>query len=213
MKRLKKSDVISVILCLCTMIPGLVVYNKLPKRVVINWGITSAPNNTSSKAFAVFGIPMIFSAFMLLCCIYIRKHEQKQRNSKLSPIVLTFFPVILYLCQGTILLYALGKLKDVRFTACLFVSLCMIVLGNYMPKLRKNWIVGIRTPHIVSNDEVWYKTHRFAGFIMIVCGIAAFIALLLGWFVAALVVIMASVILPLIYGETVYYLCRKDKQI
>ena len=149
MKRLKKSDVISVILCLCTMIPGVVVYNKLPKRVVTNWGITSAPNNTSSKAFAVFGIPLIFSVFMLLCCIYIRELEKKQRNSKLSPIVLTFFPVILYLCQGTILLYALGKLSDVRFAACLIVSLCMIVLGNNMPKLRKNWIVGIQNQKLL----------------------------------------------------------------
>ncbi len=32
-----------------------------------------------------------------------------------------------------------------------------------MPKMRRNWLMGIRTPWTLSDERVWDKTHRFAG--------------------------------------------------
>ena len=93
----------------------------------------------------------------------------------------------------------------------IIVSVILIILGNYMPKIRKNWIVGIRTPHIMSNDEIWDRTHRFGGFVLIFCGILGFIAALLGYFIAAFAILVVSVFIPLIYGEVIYY-THKRKQ-
>ena len=212
MKVLKKSDIISVVLCLCAIIPGALVYDKLPDRVVTHWDISFNPNGTSSKPFAVFGIPILISMIMFVSCIYSRNLEQKERAGKLHSLIHILFPTVLYLCQGMILLSSLGKLKDIRFTLCIFLSVIMIVLGNYLPKLRKNWIVGIRTPHIISSDELWYKTHRFGGFIVTVCGVAAFISSLLGWFIISVVIILASVFIPVIYGEVIYFRSKNTEK-
>lgn len=46
-----------------------------------------------------------------------------------------------------------------------------IVLGNYMPKTRSNWFVGIRTPWTLSSEETWVKTHRFGGKLFVLIGI------------------------------------------
>ncbi len=211
MKDLKKSDFLAVILCLCAIIPGVLVYDKLPDRVVTHWDISSAPNGTSSKAFAVFGIPIIISVILFISCFYARKLEQKKSAGKLHTVMLLIFPMTLYLAQGVILLSALGKLSDIRLVLCLFLAVTMIILGNYMPKIRKNWVVGIRTPHIVSSDEIWYKTHRFGGFAMTICGVAAFVTALLGWFIPSIVIILASVIIPIIYGEVIYFHSKKSE--
>jgi len=211
MKSLKKSDIIALILCLCTMIPGAVLYDKLPDRIVTNWNMSSNATDTAPKAFAVFGIPLIFTVITFLCCIYMRWLEKKRNVGKLIPIVIIIFPVTLYLAQGVILLYSLGKLKDIRLIVCIVLSVVLIVLGNYMPKIRKNYLVGIRTPHIMSNDEIWDKTHRFGGVILTFCGVIGFITSLLGFFTAAFIILIASVFVPMIYGEMIYY-SSKDKQ-
>lgn len=50
------------------------------------------------------------------------------------------------------------------------IGILFIVLGNYYGKIKFNYFVGIRTPWTLANEEVWYKTHRFAGPVWIVGG-------------------------------------------
>ena len=209
MKDLKKSDIILVLLCLCGMIPGVVMYDRLPDRIVTSWSLSSGENATSSKAFVVFGMPLIFAAVSLICLVYIRNLEKKGRSGKLASLFIILFPVMFYISQGTILLYAMGRLKDIRLLICVICSASLIAIGNYMPKIRKNWIIGIRTPHTLKDEETWYRTHRFAGFIVTACGIAALIVSLLGYFLAALIILIASVIIPMIYAEVTYCINRK----
>ena len=77
-----------------------------------------------------------------------------------------------------------------------------IIIGNYLPKCRRNGvvgIVGIKIPWTLSSDENWDKTHRFAGFVWIVCGAAAIVG---GWTkpVVAIVALVAMILLPVVYS-------------
>ncbi len=204
MKNLKKSDIIAVVLCLAAIIPGVIVYGRLPERIVTNWGMDGQPSGYTPKAFAVFGIPIMSAVFFFICCIYASRLEKKDQAGKLAPVLRLIFVPTLYLAQGTILLSALGKLKDIRSIVFVILSVTMIVLGNYMPKIRKNWIVGIRTPHILSSDEIWDRTHRFGGVVITVCGLIALVTSLLGHYIASFVIVISSVFIPFIYGEVIY---------
>jgi immunity protein, SdpI family len=57
-------------------------------------------------------------------------------------------------------------------------GIVFIVMGNYLPKTRQNWFLGIRTPWTLSSEYTWEKTHRLAGRLFFgvgfVCLIAAF---------------------------------------
>ncbi len=209
MKKIKKNDIIAIVLCRCSAIPGAAVFGRLPDRIVTNWDINGKPGSTMPKAAAVFALPLMGAVIMFLLCLYLRSLEAKKQVGKLETVLLVFFPATFFLTQLMIILSAMGKLTDVPTAACLVVSVSMIVLGNYMPKVRKNWVVGIRTPHIVSDDEIWYRTHRFAGVIITLSGVAGAVISLLGHPVAVFVVIMVSVVLPVIYGEALYYRGRK----
>ena len=53
------------------------------------------------------------------------------------------------------------------------VGLLYVVLGNWMGKLTQNFYCGIRTPWTIANAEVWNRTHRLAGPLIMLAGIAS----------------------------------------
>lgn len=50
--------------------------------------------------------------------------------------------------------------------------------GNYFPKCRQNYIIGIRTPWTLKDEENWHSTHRIAGKMWVMGGIIILIAAL-----------------------------------
>jgi len=52
----------------------------------------------------------------------------------------------------------------------------LVVLGNQMGKIRPNWFVGVRTPWTLSSKLSWNRTHRLAGWLIVLAGFACWIA-------------------------------------
>lgn len=57
---------------------------------------------------------------------------------------------------------------------------CLILMGNVMPRLRPNWVAGLRTKRILEDPQLWRTTHRafgtafvVSGFLTIVVAVAA----------------------------------------
>ena len=59
------------------------------------------------------------------------------------------------------------------------MGLLLIVLGNLMPKSRKNSAMGMRCKWSMYNDETWRRSNRAAGIVSIAAGAAIFVAVLL----------------------------------
>ena len=78
----------------------------------------------------------------------------------------------------------------------------MIVIGNYLPKTRRNYIIGIRLPWTLENDENWSKTHRLAGKIWVLGGLLlflnAFVQLYVYW--VFFLTLFFVVIIPSVYS-------------
>ncbi len=77
----------------------------------------------------------------------------------------------------------------------------LIVLGDLLVKVKRNGLVGIRTPWSMASDEVWEKTHRLARVTVMAGGALLIGASLLGagfgWLMA---IILASVFIPAIWS-------------
>lgn len=43
------------------------------------------------------------------------------------------------------------------------LGIVLIVVGNYLPKCRQNYMIGIKLPWTLDNEENWDYTHRMAG--------------------------------------------------
>ena len=104
-----------------------------------------------------------------------------------------------------VLLEANGQ--DVRINEMIFagVGLLFIVLGNYMGKVRKNFFIGIRTPWTLASDEVWSRTHRLGGKVLILIGLFmmlnGFVRFSERWLMAA---IIAAALVPVVYSYVIY---------
>lgn len=58
----------------------------------------------------------------------------------------------------------------------LLMGVLLIILGNVMPKARKNAFFGLRTKWSMSSDEIWRKSQRFGGFASVAAGALLLVA-------------------------------------
>lgn len=209
--RLDKADVISALLCMLLIIPGAVVYGRLPDRIATHFDISGNPGQYVSKGFAVFGIPVVIAAIQLVFCAATNIFCGTDKRDTLNSIIRFVVPAAYYIAQLSILLYALGQLKSVASVVCTFMAVVFVISGNYMPKVRRNMFLGFRTPHTLRYQEVWDKTHRLAGVVLVICGIVMIPFSLMKNYSAVAVIIAVMVIIPLIYSEKVYYSVNKKK--
>ena len=85
------------------------------------------------------------------------------------------------------------------------VGLLLMVMGNFLGKVRKNFFLGIRTPWTLASDEVWAKTHRLGGWCFVIAGlfmvIAAVVAPDITWLIY---VVLAMALIPVVYSYIAY---------
>ena len=56
--------------------------------------------------------------------------------------------------------------------ALITASVLLVIMGNMMPKLKKNRFIGLRTSWSMANEAVWQKSQRLGGYITIAFGLA-----------------------------------------
>lgn len=91
------------------------------------------------------------------------------------------------------------------------ISVLFIVMGNYLPTVKPNRTFGIRVPATFRNEEVWKKTHRFAGRATVLGGFFALVMSLVGYFIGAswlifvglMLGVFAPMVVILIYAKKV----------
>jgi uncharacterized membrane protein len=102
---------------------------------------------------------------------------------------------------------AWGRPANVTTAALIGIGVLVMVVGNFLGKIRPNWVVGVITPWTLASRESWNKTHRLSGWLFIVLGllIAATGIIWTAWMLALLILAcLASVIAVIAYSYIVY---------
>ena len=172
MKANKKTLIVTSIVTVLPMLIGLFFWNRLPDRMATHFGINNEADGFSSKAVAVFGIPLFCLVLLWLGAFITSKDPRKQNISpKMFSFVLWLVPIISLFGAATIYPYNLGYQMDITFVAELLMGVMFVVVGNYLPKARQNYTIGIRIPWTLANEGNWNRTHRFAGYLWVVGGL------------------------------------------
>ena len=79
-----------------------------------------------------------------------------------------------------------------------------VVIGNYLPKCKQSYTVGIKIPWTLNDEENWNKTHRLAGFLWVIGGVVIMATAFLGTFWLFFVVLIPMVIVPFVYSYSLY---------
>lgn len=71
---------------------------------------------------------------------------------------------------------ALGWPLNIKRALPIGIGVVCILVGNVLPRARRNWMFGVRTPWTLSNERVWERTHRLAGYLFVLLGVALLVA-------------------------------------
>lgn len=88
------------------------------------------------------------------------------------------------------------------------VGIMLVILGNLMPKVKRNGLFGLRTSWSMENDEIWNKSQRFGGKAAVVCGFATVFASIFvpaGWCIVLLIVFTAAFAVVSVAASHKYY--------
>jgi len=166
MKLYSKKEILPIILILAIFVVGLYFWPQLPERVPTHWGINGEVNGWSSSTFAVLFFPALIAGLYLLLS-FIPLLDPLKTNIELFGHFYFWFKIVFILFMAAlyfITIYAgLGHEIDVGRYVMLGIAVLFFFLGLMMPKVKKNYTIGIRLPWTLHSEAVWDKTHKFGG--------------------------------------------------
>ena len=202
----KKTLIITSLICLLPMLVGALVYSRLPEQVATHFDLQGNPDGWSSRPFAVFGLPGILLAVNLLIPFALQADpKHKNMSGALVNIVIWTVPVISLLCSGLTLGRALGYDLRIEMVLPVFMGVLFILIGNYLPKTKQSYTMGIKLPWTLASEENWNRTHRLAGFLWVLGGVYFIVMSFIGWsLIAFLIPLAVMVFVPMVYSYLLY---------
>jgi uncharacterized membrane protein len=189
------------------------VYTRLPQRIPSHWNLQGEVDGWMDKPWGAFAQPLIATLMLGLLWLLPRIDPRRANVERFAEdrrllinLMILFFAVM----QGTTFAHALGWPVEVDRVIVAAIGLLFVGLGNYLPRIRSNWFMGIRTPWTMDNERVWRATHRVGGRAFVAAGLVMAASALLPagvrpW--TAGVALAAAVAVPLVYSYVAY---RRD---
>ena len=193
--------IITTLLCLVPMIMGFVFWNKLPDELPMNYGLNNEVGLLAPKWVNVILLPLVLVAMNIVVNIVVTGKTEENVGKRLSLFVTWLIPVLSVIVGLFLIFKPLGMSLEITTLIIPFMSILFIIIGNYIPKSKPNWYVGYRVPWIMEDEDLWKKTHRFSGVLLVVCG---FISLITSFFEVGKYIFLVNlgiiIFVPLIYS-------------
>jgi len=183
-------------------------YPTLPDPLPTHWNLAGEVNGWTAKPWGVWLLPLVAAGtFVLLWLLPVISPRgfRLDKARRVYDIVIFVFMAFMAVMQSALFQAALGHGPGINRLVPTLVGLLFIILGNYLGKIPKNFFVGIRTPWTLASDEVWYRTHRFGGWMFMLAGAALAAIGLTGWHKQwFVVVVLAAALVPVLYSLFLY---------
>lgn len=207
LRKNKLNLALSCIVLLLPMVFGIIMWDSIPPTVTTHWGADGAADGWSGRGFAVFGLPLIILALHILCLLITFVDNKKtQQSHKVIGMVMWIWPMISVFANGLMYSAILGLNPGLQLIPAL-LGLMFVILGNYMPKFRRNHTMGIRLPWTLASDENWSHTHRIGGITWVAAGAAQLGSVFLpqnAMLIVCVSALLASLLIPAIYSFALY---------
>ena len=204
-KKNLKTMIITSIVILLPILMGIYLWDQLPEKIATHFNASGVPDGWSSKGFAVFGLP-IFLLVVHWFCVAVMGTDPKSKNisDKMTVLVLWLCPIVSIVGCGSTYLYTLDNSINTTQPATLMLGCVFLVVGNYLPKMKQSYTLGIKLPWTLDSEENWNRTHRFGGFTFMIGGLIMIVAGFLQQFWLIFIAIVVIVGLPTLYSYSLY---------
>lgn len=158
----------------------------LPDQIPAHYGISGEVDRWGSKYETLIfpGITIVFGLFMLVITKYASKQEKHGTNNQKIGIITGTLMLLLFNIMTFYFLYTDFNMVEnltsliIDPSQLIFITLgiIIIILGNIMPKLKMNSMIGLRTTWSMKNEITWKKSQHFGGISFIIVGLLIIIA-------------------------------------
>lgn len=202
----RKQMVLMLLICLIPLIAGIILYPQIPDKIATHWGSSGEPDGWSSKFVGIIVMPMVLTIITLFMPKLLAMDPSNEgMDYKLKNCIIWILPIITFVCSSLTLLSALGKQVRIEIIIPMLVGLMMVVLGNYLPKAKQSYTVGIKLPWTLNDEENWNKTHRLGGFVFVIGGLSIAISSLFECrFMILLISLFIMFFVPIVYSYLLY---------
>lgn len=203
---------IPIILIITSVIISIVAFPFMPDQVPTHWNMQGEVDDYSSRLFnAVFMPGMIL--FIYITLIVTPKIDPKKDNYQkftgMYFIIMVSTILLLIAIQIITTLVALGYDINIQIIISELVGVLFIVVGNYLPRARQNFFVGVKTPWTLMNEVVWDKTHRLSSKVFVIAGIVFMLSVFLPATIQIYVIITTIALLVIIPIVSSYIFYRQ----
>lgn len=103
LKKHLRTLILTSIITILPVFIGLILWNRLPDVMATHFDSSNIANGFESKAFAVFGLPLILLAVQWVAAVFIANDPRRQNISSLMfTLVLWIVPVVSLICGAAI---------------------------------------------------------------------------------------------------------------
>jgi uncharacterized membrane protein len=161
------------LVALATVI-SIAVYNRLPDPMPTHWNMHGQVDDYSSRPVGAFLMPLVMLAIAALIPVLPKIDPRGRNYEKFDTAYFTIMNAtitLMFVIHVFALAAALGFTFSVGRLVPAAAGLLLSVVGNILPRVRPNWMVGIRNPWTLSSDRVWERAHRMGGYLMLGLGV------------------------------------------
>lgn len=206
----KGLTILTILLVSAMLVAALGLGAMLPAglQLPVHWDLSGTPDHYAGKWLALLTPAALTASVGLLFYVLPLIEPRAQGLARSQGLYLWTWASVLLVCASvevTLAATALGW--DLAIDALMMMTLgtILVLIGNQLGKSRSMYMVGIRTPWTLASEEVWIRTHRLGGKLMIVAGLAMIAAGLLpltgeSRAAVAIVAIVIAAIVPILYS-------------
>jgi uncharacterized membrane protein len=150
-------------------------YDRLPDPVPSLWSDDGKAIDWIAKPTGALLLPLahlVITLFLIIAPAVDPGSLRAQEPPRFYPLIVAIISGFLMLATGTVFAAALGASLSLPRTILGGLGVLLALIGNYLGKVPKNQMVGIRTPWTLASELVWERTHRFAAPLFVASGTA-----------------------------------------
>ena len=206
LKKNKGLMILTSVIILLPVVAGILLWGRLPERMATHWGVNGEADGWSSRPVAVFGMPLLLLAIHWLG-VWLTGEDKRNRhqNEKVLQLMFWIAPVVSLFGMGSTYASALGQPLRIDRLALLLLGIMFAIIGNYLPKCRQNYTIGIKIVWTLSDEENWNATHRLAGKLWMIGGL---LLMLCAFLTGPALVWVMPVVLGIMVGAPILYSWR-----
>ena len=191
---MKKSFIVSMIISIISFVIaiGFIISNE--GQIPVNWNSAGEVDRYgSSLVLFIFPAAALLTTLLIYC---LPKIDPKGDNIKKSGPILQILMIIIASLMLGIQIFMImaingANILNMNKFILLALGIMFIVIGYNMPRIKPNYMLGIRTPWTLYSEKVWKKTHEDSK----------------KWFMGLGVILIISMFLPTPYNLVLSLIC------